>query len=257
MKTRTRAPKTYGQYCPLALATEMLCRRWTVLIVSRLIDGCTTFNDIHQGVPRISPSLLSTRLSELEHAGIVIRRQQKGHKRYSYELTEAGQDLEDIVTQLAIWGQHWARDNEMDDLDLGFLAWSMHLRMDSDAMPSGRTVMQFEFTGAPTDFQRFWLVNTDCKIDMCLKNPGFEVDLLITADLRRFVEAWRGFRDLRAEIRSHQIHLTGPKELKRAFPDWLQLSSLAPFERKNGGREQRLAAGKAARLAGHLPYSQT
>ena len=240
--------KSYGQYCPLALATELLCRRWTVLVVSRLIDGCTTFNDIHRGVPRISPSLLSTRLSELEHAGIVMRQKLEGHNRYRYELTEAGRDLENIVDQLAIWGQHWARDNEMEDLDLGFLAWSMHLRIDSDAMPPGRTVMQFEFFGAPTDFRRFWLINTDRKVDMCLKHPGFETDLLITADLSRFIEAWRGFRDLNEEIRSSRIRLTGPKELKKAFPKWLQMSSLAPYRRKNGGREQRLSESNASIL---------
>ncbi len=151
--------------------------------------------------------------------------------------------------QLAIWGQHWARDNEMDDLDLGFLAWSMHLRIDADAMPSGRTVMQFEFSGAPTDFKRFWLICTDRKVDMCLKHPGFETDLFISADLRRFVESWRGFRNMREEIRSSRIRLTGPKELKKAFPNWLQLSSLAQFQRKNGGREQRLSAGTATTLA--------
>lgn len=234
--------KGYGQYCPLALATELLCRRWTVLIVSRLIDGCTTFNAIHQGVPRISPSLLSTRLSELEHAGIVQRKQIKGHNRYRYEVTEAGRELEGIVTQLAIWGQHWARDMDMDDLDPGFLAWSMHLRIDSAAMPPGRTVLQFEFSGAPADCQRFWLVNTDDNVDMCLKHPGFETDLLITADLRRFIEAWRGFRDLQQEIKSSHIRLTGPRELKKAFPGWLRLSQLAPFKRKTSGRERDLGA---------------
>lgn len=248
MAKKSRASKTYGQYCPLALATELLCRRWTILVVSRLIDGCTTFNDIHQGVPKISPSLLSTRLTELEHAGLLNRKKRKGQIRHSYELTEAGRDLEDIVDQLAIWGQHWARDNEMEDLDLGFLAWSMHLRIDSDAMPPGRTVMQFEFSGAPTDFRRFWLINTDRKVDMCLKDPGFETDLLITADLRRFVESWRGFRDLREEIRSSRIRLTGQKELKKAFPNWLLLSGLAPYERKNGGREQRIGRHIATRV---------
>lgn len=249
MTEKSKKSKSYGQYCPLALATELLCRRWTVLVISRLIDGFTTFNEIHQGVPRISPSLLSTRLSELEQAGIVKRKKLQGHKRYRYEVTEAGQDLEDIVTQLAIWGQHWARDMEMDDLDPGFLAWSMHLRIDSDIMPPGRTVLQFEFSGAPADCQRFWLINTDGKVDMCLKHPGFETDLLITADLRRFVEAWRGFRNLRQEIRSNRIRLIGPKALKKAFPDWLRLSGLAPFERKNSGRERRLSTRNTPRLA--------
>lgn len=140
----------YGQYCPLALAAELLCRRWTVLVVSRLLDGCTTFNEIHRGVPRISPALLSQRLAELEDAGIV-RRRARGRNGHFYELTEAGRDLDDIIMKMAIWGQQWARDMDMDDLDPGFLAWSMHTRLNTTEMPPGRTVLQFEFSGAPAD----------------------------------------------------------------------------------------------------------
>lgn len=249
MANNLESSSSYGQYCPLALATELLCRRWTILVLSRLIDGCTTFNKIHEGVPRISPSLLSTRLAELEHAGIVKREKRKGSNRYSYEVTEAGRDLEDIITQMAVWGQHWARDMEMDDLDPGFLAWSMHLRMNVESMPPGRTVLRFEFSGAPSDCQRFWIINNDGKVDMCLKHPGFDTDLLIHADLRRFVETWRGFRDLRLEIRQSRIRLTGPRELKKAFPDWLMLSMFADIDRRSSGRERSLSTRCATRKA--------
>jgi len=250
MKT-VKNTKGYGQYCPLALAVELLGRRWTILVVSRLLDGCTTYSEIHQGIPRISPSLLSTRLSELEHAGLITREKASGQDRHRYQLTQAGRELEDIVMQLAIWGQNWARDNELDDLDLGFLAWSMSFRIDSSAMPSRRIVLEFEFSGAPTEFKRFWLVNSNGKVDMCLKNPGFETDLLIKADLRVFVEAWRGFRDLKKEIRAQRIRLSGSADLKKAFPDWLLLSALAPYERKNNGREQRLYEAEKATNKAH------
>lgn len=234
---------TYGQYCPLALAVELLCRRWTLLIVSRLIDGCRTFSEIHQGVPRISPSLLSTRLSELEHAGLLRRVRIDGDKRYRYLPTDACNELTDVIDKLAIWGQHWSRDMDMDDLDPAFLAWSMSLRMNADAMPAGRTVIEFVFSGTPTEFRQFWLMNDNGKIDMCLKNPGYETDLLVRSDLRRFVEAWRGFRDLRREIGAGRIRLTGRRELTTSFADWLQLSALAPYRRRAAGRESRLSAG--------------
>ncbi|MGB5630958.1 MAG: helix-turn-helix domain-containing protein [Woeseiaceae bacterium] len=231
---------SYGQYCPLALASELLCRRWTVLVISRLLDGCRTFNQIHQGIPRISPSLLSTRLAELEHAGLVKRRKVPNENRYRYEPTEAALDLTELIGQMAIWGQHWARDMDMDDLDPAFLAWSMSLRMNTDAMPLGRTVVEFEFSGTPTGFRRFWLVNNGGKVDMCLKDPGFETDLHVRSDIRCFVEAWRGFRDLRQEIRTGKIRLSGPKHLVSSFPDWLLLSALAPYRRRVNGRERRL-----------------
>ncbi len=236
---------SYGQYCPLALAVELLCRRWTLLIVSRLIDGCRSFNEIHRGVPKVSPSLLSQRLLELEDAGLVRRSKLRGSNRFVYEPTQACMDLEDIVMDLSIWGQHWARDMRLEDLDPGFLAWSMSLRMDTDKMPAQRTVVFFEFTGAPTDFRCFWLVAEDGNVDMCLKDPGYDVDVSVLADLRTFVECWRGFRDLRHEIGARRVRVRGPRQLCRAFPDWLKLSMLAPYERKASGREQKLSSRDA------------
>lgn len=236
--------KSYGQYCPLALATELLCRRWTVLVASRVIDGCHTFNEIHQGVPRISPGMLTSRLRELEHAGLIEQSERDG--RPYYTLTDAGRDLTPIVDAMAVWGQHWARDMEMDDLDPAFLAWSMHLRMDTATMPAGRTVLEFEFSGVPADVRRFWLINVDGKLDMCLKHPGYDTDLLVRADMRTFTEAWRGFRDLKREIRAGRIRVTGPKALQAAFPKWLLLSGLAPYERRRQGGERRLARRRAS-----------
>lgn len=232
----------YGQYCPLALATELLAQRWTILVVSRLLGGCTTFNAIHRGVPRISPSLLSQRLAELEDAGIVRKDVARGRSGPVYALTPAGRDLAPVIEQMAVWGQYWARDMTHEDLDPAFLAWSMSTRMDADAMPPGRTVLEFEFTGAPRDFRRFWLLCEDGRLDMCLKHPGFDTDLLIRSDLRLFIETWRGFRDLRAEIRSGRIRLEGPPALRKQLPDWLRLHVLAGVPRKRPGRERTTMA---------------
>ncbi len=241
----TGSRNSYGQYCPLALAVELLCRRWTLLILSRLIDGCRGFSEIHRGVPKISPSLLSQRLIELEDAGLVRRIKQDDGRRAVYEPTQACMDLDGIIMDLSIWGQHWARDMRLEDLDPGFLAWSMSLRMDTDKMPAERTVVFFEFTGTPTDFRCFWLVAEAGEVDMCLKDPGYEVDVSVKADLRTFVECWRGFRDLRQEIHAERVRVVGPSKLRRAFPDWLKLSMLAPYGRKAGGREKSLSAREA------------
>lgn len=233
--------KGYGQYCPLSLAVELLCQRWTMLVVSRLLDGFTRFNAIHRGVPSMSPTLLSKRLSELEKAGIVrTRKSRKGSGR-EYLLTDAGKELEPMVDHLAIWGHKWARDMTEADLDPAFLVWSMHLRMDTASMPPGRTVIEFRFSGAPAEGEQFWLINRDGDVEMCLKDPELDVDLLVTSRLRLFVEAWRGFRDLRKEIDGGRIKLHGPEALCRRFPDWLELSMLAPYPRMRAGRERRLS----------------
>lgn len=230
----------YGQYCPLALAAELFGQRWTLLVMSRVIDGCTTFTEIHRGVPRISPSLLSKRLDELVCAGLVERHKQEGKRTYTYHPTEAGWDLEDIIMRMAIWGQHWGRDMSMDDLDPAFLAWSIHMRIDTAKMPDKRIVLEFDFTGIPEGLHRFWLVSENGKVEMCLKDPGFETDVLVNADIRYFVETWRGLRDMYTEIKSGRIRLTGPRDLTRAFPDWMMLSELAPYDRKRQGRERNL-----------------
>jgi len=240
-------PRGYGQYCPLALAAELLTQRWTLLVVSRVLDGCHTFNAIHRGVPRMSPSLLSQRLRELQDAGLLVRHDAGGTRGARYEVTPAGRDLDGVIGQMAVWGQHWARDMTTEDLDPGFLAWSMHTRLDTDAMPPGRTVLEFVFEGAPSDCRRFWLVHEGGEVDMCLKHPGHPSDLVVRADLRRFIETWRGFRDLRRELREGRIRLEGPRDLKDRLPRILLLSSLAPHPRKRAGGERDLGRRRRGR----------
>ncbi len=224
----------------MALAAETLGERWNLLIISRLIDGCSRFNEIHRGIPRISPTLLSKRLDELMRAGLVEHRKSTVKAAAHYRLTAAGQDLEHIIDQLAIWGQHWARDMVDDDLEPAFLLWSMHTRLNTSLMPPGRTVLEFNFSGAPGDCQRFWLINDNGSVDMCLKDPGYEVDIRVTSDLRLFIEAWRGIRNLKKEIYMQRIQVTGMSDMIRQFPDWLALSSLASHPRKRQGQEQKL-----------------
>lgn len=233
-------PSGYGQYCPLALASEILCRRWTILVISRLMDGLTQFNEIHRGLPRISPSLLTQRLNELVDEGIAEKRGHPDKAYATYHLTASGEALSGILDHLAIWGQHWARDMELDDLDPAFLAWSMHLRMDTELMPDERIVIEFSFTGVEKEWRRFWLISQNNTIDMCLKPPGFDVDLTVKSDLRLFVETWRGMRNLQQEISKGTIRLAGTNKLKSAFPSWLKLSMYAGYPRKRSGSEQQL-----------------
>jgi DNA-binding HxlR family transcriptional regulator len=219
------------------------------LIVSRLIDGCSQFNEIHRGVPRISASMLTQRLRHLQRAGIVSSKPVPRGTARKYEVTPAGRELEPLIESLAVWGQHWARDMRGDDLDPAFLLWSMHMRLDTAGMPPGRTVLGFEFTGAPCEPRRFWLVHENGSVDMCLKDPGYDVDVLVRSDLRLFIEAWRGIRDLRAEIRANRVKLAGRPAATRQLSRWLRLSSLAPFPRRREGREREQQMACATKQA--------
>lgn len=233
----------YGQYCPLALAAELLCERWNLLILRRIIDGCRRFNDIHQGVPKISATLLSKRLQALEHAGLIRIEPATNGRGHRYRPLPACMELEPISNAIAVWGQRWARDMSRDDLDPEFLLYSMHRRLDSARMPTGRTVIAFHFTGAPKHCNRFWLIHNDGVTEMCLKDPGYDEDIYVKSDLRRFIEGWRGIRDLRKDILSGRIQVSGQTSLAKAFPDWLLRSAYAETERMRPGRESKIQNG--------------
>lgn len=221
----------YGQFCPVALASEVLAERWTLLVVRELLAGARRFNQIRRGVPRLSGTLLKQRLATLEYAGIVTHSHSADGPHY--ELTRAGQALKPIVRSIGEWGQRWARDIDAGDLDPGWLVWSMHRRLNVAAMPPGRTVIEIEFVDAPAASRRFWLVHCDGAVDVCIKDPGFDPALRVSTRVRTLAEVWRGLRSLRSEIRARTVTLQGATEYRRAFPQWLLLSAYAHIRRPN------------------------
>lgn len=220
----------YGQFCPVALASETLTQKWMLLIVRELCAGAARFSEIRRGVPRISASLLKQRLDKLELAGLLTRKRINGAA--AYELTAAGQDLRPVLASIGEWGQRWARDISPGDLDPGWLVWAMHRRLDTAAMPAGRTVIEFLFEDAPPRQRRFWLVSQGGNVDVCVKPPGFDADVTVRVGLRVMAEIWRGLRPIAEEIRAGRLRLNGEAGLCRAFPRWLLLSAYAPIERK-------------------------
>lgn len=222
----------YGQFCPVALASETLAQRWMLLIVRELCAGATRFSEIRRGVPGISASLLKQRLDMLERAGVVRRPPSPSGGTPAYVLTPAGEELRPVIASIGAWGQRWARDIREEDLDPGWLVWAMHRRLDTRALPRGRTVIELHFPDAPRSQRTFWLVCGNGGVEVCLKPPGFETDLTVTTTVRTLGEVWRGLRRIGPEIRAGRIRLEGAAELRRAFPSWLLLSSFAPIERR-------------------------
>jgi DNA-binding HxlR family transcriptional regulator len=220
----------YGQFCPVALASEVLAERWTLLVVRELLAGAQRFNDIRRGVPRISATLLKQRLETLEHAGIVAPTSADAP---GYRLTEAGQSLRAVLVSIGEWGQRWARDIGPEDLDPGWLVWAMHRRLDTRAMPPGRSVIRIEFVDVPAKQRRFWLVHREGKVDVCLKDPGYDTTVCVSTRVRTLAEVWRGIRSMKDELRAGRIHLDGSSECCRAFPGWLLLSVFAKTAREH------------------------
>jgi DNA-binding HxlR family transcriptional regulator len=228
--------KGYGQFCPLALAAEIVGERWTPLVLRELMIGARRFNDIQRGVPRMSPSLLSRRLKILERAGIVERRRSGG--RIEYVPTEAGQQLMPAIETLAYWGKRWLPATlSADNADPDLIMWDMHRRLALDRMPETRIVIQFEFTDQPKAKRMRWIVGDAKGVELCITNPGFEVDLFVETDSQTITLVWYGDLPLGRALADGTIELHGPHRLCSAFPSWLQLNILAEVPRRTSARQ--------------------
>lgn len=224
--------KGYGQFCPLAKASEVVGERWTPLVLRELILGARRFNQIHRGVPRMSPSLLAQRLRTLEKAGIV-ERSPAGDGRADYCLTEAGVELAPMLVGLAEWGKRWLPDLiALDEADPDQVMLDLERRVNFDALPPSRIVVQFDFVDRPASKRHWWLLASSSGAEVCITDPGFDVDLYLTTEGATFVLMWFGDIPLRQALADGRIELHGPRELRDAFPTWLGLSALAPIPRR-------------------------
>jgi DNA-binding HxlR family transcriptional regulator len=109
--------RRYGQFCGVTRALEIIGERWALLIIRDLLVSPKRFTDLRQGLPRIPTNILSTRLKELEEAGVVRRRVlPRPSGAVVYELTEYGQELDDIVMALGRWGARRLTEPGPDDI---------------------------------------------------------------------------------------------------------------------------------------------
>jgi DNA-binding HxlR family transcriptional regulator len=218
--------KGYGQFCPVAKATELLGEKWTPLIVRELLCSEQSFNTLRKGVPLMSPSLLSSRLKTLETAGVIVR--EKTDRGVSYRLTGAGEELRPIIEQLGVWGQRWARsDLSREDLDPSLLMWDMHRNIDTSYFGAERTVLRFEYVDYPSKMRLWWLVVTGDNVDICLKDPGYDVDLFVQTRLKTMTAIWVGDLSVSRAKRDKLIKVTGNTELNRRMAAWIGCSTLA------------------------------
>ncbi|MDH5433916.1 MAG: helix-turn-helix transcriptional regulator [Gammaproteobacteria bacterium] len=218
--------KAYGQFCPLAQATQLLCERWTLLIVRELIAGCTRFSELQKGLPLISPTLLSTRLKQLLKVGIII--QTKEANSYKYTLTKAGTELRPIVELMGAWGHRWAQSDLNDeDLDAGLLMWDMRRSIDPSVFPARKIVVHFEYSNVPKGATQWWLISENNKIDLCLNDPGYEVDIVIKCSLAAMTEVWICKTPFDQVVAQGRIKVFGDPKLTSNLQSWIRSSLLS------------------------------
>ena len=135
------AARSYGQYCGITTAVELVTERWALLIIRDLLVGPRRYTDLKQGLPKIPTNILSARLKELQEGG-VVRRVALPRCGLLYELTEYGHELKPIVLALGRWGFQAMGDPAEDDI----------VTADSLTMAL-RTAFRPEFASDPLDFQ--------------------------------------------------------------------------------------------------------
>jgi DNA-binding HxlR family transcriptional regulator len=217
------------------MAAEIICSRWTALVLREMLCGTTRFNDLRRGVPLMSPTLLSKRLKELIDAG-VIATVRTGNGAVEYKLTQAGEDLRGVIMSLGIWGQRWVESSlSLKNLDPTLLMWDMRRSLSTASFPDRKCTVKFSYPELSAARKSYWIVIENGSVDLCSVDPGYDVDLYVTSPLRNMTAVWMGISSLKAEIDAGNITVTGDKALARSMQQWLGLSPFA-------GEKSRLAS---------------
>lgn len=220
---------SYGQFCPVAKAMEILDERWTLLVIREMLSGSTHFNELRRGVPKMSPALLSKRLQSLIRAGVVARRETGG--RTSYTLTQSGRELSEVVVALSTWGTRWIPELGDADLDPHLLMWDIHRTVPIEAWPRTRTVLAFQLSGVAPKSSAWWLMAADGRTDVCDVDPGYDVAATVSCSLRTLIHIWRGDSSWSSALLDGSVSIDGPADVRRAVPTWIGQAPIAAIAR--------------------------
>ncbi|MEZ5542121.1 MAG: helix-turn-helix domain-containing protein [Pseudomonadota bacterium] len=217
----------YGQFCPIAKATEILGEKWTILIIRELLMGGRRFNELQRGLSLISPTILSRRLDALVDHGLVIRKKIPGQKGFEYFPTDSCRELQPIILALGEWGMRWAQHNlGEDDYDVELLMLYLKRSIVPDRLVGDETVVRFHFTDAE-QYPDWWIVAKGTDVDLCIKDPGKDIDVYFTTDIRTMVDIWMGKSTYRAAVRDGALKLVGSTVLTRNVTRWMSNSLFA------------------------------
>jgi len=228
--------RTYGQYCPIARAAEIVAERWTPLIVRNIHAGCGTYSEILAGAPGLSHTLLTQRLRYLTKVGIISVHPKANGPGSRYALTDAGRDLWPVLSALGAWGEQWVELRD-EHTNPRFLLWTWSTTyLAHTKLPDRRVVVRFELADRPPEERRIWLVVNPTGAEVCTKPPRFDDDVTVeTSTMTRWHTRQIEWTDA---IRSGKLRVTGPRALARAVPTWnLRSPSLGP-DRQDRSRKE-------------------
>lgn len=216
-----------GSLCPAAKSAEIIGDKWILLILRELLFGASRFNDFQRALPRISPTILSKRLRQMEKSGLIIRKTSSGDKTKEYRLTRCGRELAPIIEHMGKWGLRWARRRiREEDLDVGSFMWDFHRTLNVEELPDGETVICVKFSDLNT-CNTWWLIVNDKVADLCIDDPGKDVDLYIASNFEPLVEIWMGDVAVKKAVAENGVMLTGAAHLIRSADAWFPRSIMA------------------------------
>jgi len=217
----------YGEACPISRATTVLCERWTLQLIREMLLGASRFSEFQTYLPKISPSLLNSRLRMLEEEGLVIRKRIPEKRGYEYLLTPAGQSLQPVLSELGKWGIQWVFDS-MDDeqLNVATIVRDFAFALDASQLPAGDVTIQFKIAAADGTCSRFVLVR-DRQTQVCEENPGYEVDVYLTSTLKDLYNIWFGEITVAAARDCGRLKVSGIPGYTKNLGRWLRTSQFA------------------------------
>jgi DNA-binding HxlR family transcriptional regulator len=224
--------RTYGQYCPIARASELLAERWSIIIIRNIvIANCRTFNEIADGAPGLSRGLLSKRLRELERAGVIEISPKPDGPGSIYEPTEAGRELTEVMFALQRWGTKWV-ELTPEQAHPGVVLWAWAtLYLERDRLPQRRVLIRFDYPTLSGPGSRGWLLIERGDAEICEKYPGGEEQLVVVVNDPVVFARWHlGDIEWGAALRSGAIEVHGSRRLARALPTW----STSPQKHRDG-----------------------
>lgn len=225
--------RSYGQFCPVAKTAEVFCQRWNALILRDLSWGSSTFTELKRGVPMMSPTLLTQRLRDLEREGIVERRSKGNRRGSTYHLTEAGLEFAPIIEAMGVWGRRWTRrELEEGEIDLDLLIWGLESTAKFDAFGRIPTLLRIEFTDQPPNKRRWWFLNDDGRSQLCVDDPGLDVDLYLSGKTEDFIHVYLGDFTLHSALENEKIEAIGSAADIENLETWFNLSPLSKIESK-------------------------
>jgi DNA-binding HxlR family transcriptional regulator len=216
--------KTYNQYCPIARSSEILAQRWTPIIIRNLLNGPTTYNRLADQAPGIPRSLLTSRLRELQATRLVVKTQRPDSRTILYELTDAGEDLAPVISAMGEWGERWLDVTPQHADPVYFLNSWINTYLNHDALPKQRVTVRFQFTDQPVKFNPMWAIFDAEHSEVCRTHPGYDEELLVTADSVTLAEWHLGRTEWNDEIDRGRITVAGIPKLAKALPKWNQRS---------------------------------